>query len=122
MAYNITWEPRGVYKRFAGHVTATEFLNSITDLQSSWDFDRVRYSINDLRDVDSHTISLDDVMGYAAHGIAGVYFNAGVKVAVVTSNSEIIALINHYQEMVRFDLRVFETLDMARAWVLAQSG
>jgi hypothetical protein len=121
MSYQISWEPRGVYKKFTGHVTASEFLSSITDLQSSWDFDRVQYSINDFLEVQSQSINLDDVLSYAAHGIAGVYFNARVKVAIVTSSPAICALIKHYQEMVRFELRLFDGLDEARAWVAAES-
>lgn len=117
MAYTITWEAKGAYKRFSGHVTAQEFLSSVNDFQSTTDFDLMEYSINDLLGVEAHSVTPDDVLQYAALGIGSAAFNARVKVAIVTNQPEIAELIRQYQQMVRYELRFFDRLEDARVWV-----
>ena len=120
MPYTFESEPHGVYKRFSGHVSAPEFLASVMHLQGLYDFDRVRYTINDFTDVASYDISEDDVVGFAARGIGANAFHSGVKVAIVTRDASIVALIDQYRTMAPFDLRVFDDLVEARTW--AQAG
>lgn len=92
MPYSISWEPRGVRRHYHGVVTAGEFLESITRVQSDARFDTIAYSILDTLDVTGTDVSDFDVKAVVAHSIGARNSNATVKVALVVSDPELMAL------------------------------
>jgi len=92
MPYEISWEPRGVRRHYHGVVTAGEFLESITRVQSDPRFDTIAYSILDTLDVTGTDVSDFDVKAVAAHSIGALSSNPAVKVALVVSDPELMAL------------------------------
>ena len=53
MPYEQTWEPIGIVRRFWGHVTASEIIESTVIAQADIRFDLLRYVINDFLDCNS---------------------------------------------------------------------
>ncbi len=118
MPFEITWEPNGIYKKFRGQVTATEFMKAIAALHGDSRFDSCRYSINDFLAVEGHNISELDVKKYAGFAIGAASTNPNIKVAVVTTDEQIIGLVNFYSAPGRspFPLKVFASLAEAKEW------
>lgn len=92
MPYEISWEPRGVRRHYHGVVTAGEFLESITRVQSDPRFDSIAYSILDTLDVTGTDVSDFDVKAAVAHSMGALSSNPAVKVALVVSDPELMAL------------------------------
>lgn len=92
MPYSISWEPRGVRRHYHGVVTAGEFLESITRVQSDARFDTIAYSILDTLDVTGTDVSDFDIKAVVAHSIGARNSNSTVKVALVVSDPELMAL------------------------------
>lgn len=92
MAVDIIWEARGVTRHYHGVVTAGEFLQSITTVQSDPRFDTLAYSILDALDVTGTDVSDFEIKAVVAHSMGAMNSNATVKVALVVSDPELKAM------------------------------
>ena len=118
MPYRNEWEPRGVLKRFTGHITADEILQSVVEIEADPRFDELRYVINDMLDVtgvDAHMSHADEI---AAIDGAAARSNANIRVAIVATRADVLALSRRYAEsdLNRYPTRIFSTMAEARAW------
>lgn len=118
MPIDVVWERRGAYKRYHGHVTGEELLQSIDVLHSDYRFDRLRYVISDCSDVKSFSVTEDQVQLVAAKDLGARYTNPHVLVAIVTTDDRIKALATLYAgpPLQPYPTKIFDTLDDARAW------
>ena len=124
MGYEIEWEPPdGVLKRHFGHVTGEEVLEAVQRTEEDPRFDALHYAINDFRDCTSLAVSPVTVQEVAAVDCAAAHSNARIRVAIVTTRSDVKAMSNAYANdpLTRFDTRIFETMEDARRWV-GQAG
>lgn len=119
MGYELSWEPRGLVKRFFGDVTEKQFIDAVIDSESDARFDGLRHVINDFRDVESFVFTPEDVDYVAAIDNAAAVSNPNIRIAVITSSPEIIALATQYAEssLNVYPTRIFATLADARAWL-----
>jgi len=118
MSYEITLEPRGVYKRFWGVVTAEEFESAIAAVQNLPDFDRLRYTINDFLGVTSYHITPEDVTTFVAYGLGAQFSNPKVQLLIVTDQPAIIDLVtSNYAPRLDYPLSFFASLADARKWL-----
>jgi hypothetical protein len=108
--------PRGYYKRLSGVVTATEFMQSITDVQDDPRFDTVRYGVNDCLEVEDVVISASDVEMFAALGIGAAYSNPNVKIAMIVTHPKVRALVQAYAKMSTYPLKFFDNVADAALW------
>lgn len=92
MAVDIIWEARGVRRHYHGIVSAGEFLQSITTVQSDPRFDTIAYSVLDTLDVTGTDVSDLDVKAVVAHSMGAISSNSTVKVALVVLDPELQAL------------------------------
>lgn len=122
MSYELTWMPRGYYKRLDGIVTAGEFMRSIKDVQEDPRFDTIRYGINDFLGVEDAVMSASDVDMFAAMGIGGAYTNPNVKIAVVASHPKILALVQAYAEISTYPMKIFDNVADAASWAGAPAS
>ena len=118
MPYRLTWEPRGACKTFHGFITSDEFNASIAAFQGDGRFDTARYSINDFTDVAGHSVTEGDVRRFAAFAVGAFQTNRKIRIAVVTTDPGIRALVELYASpgLAPFPLAIFATLAEARAW------
>ncbi len=118
MPYQIIREKQGTYKRFWGVVTAEEFLASVAKFHSDPEFESIRYTINDFTDCESFYMPSGNILDVAAINLGATRINQKVKIAAVTVDETIIRMADEFAELSQsYPIRIFSTLDDARAWV-----
>ncbi|MGE5450479.1 MAG: hypothetical protein ACM3VZ_01375 [Acidobacteriota bacterium] len=119
MSYELIWEPRGVIKRYFGVLTSRDLIEPVERTESDPRFDNLRYVINDFVAVDGLDLGPFDVDHVAAVDHAAAKTNDNIWIAVVTTSSDVIALVERYAELSRnaFPTRIFDTMTQARSWL-----
>lgn len=117
MAHEVIWEPKGVYKRFSGHVNAAEFLVTQEAVLADQRIDTARYIINDFLGVTSYSASREDAEYSAAFNRGTSLSNPRLRVACITTNPGIRLLIKAASLVSTLDLKAFATVEAARSWV-----
>lgn len=117
MPYNIIKETNGNYKKFFGHLTGTEFLQSVFENHSDPEFERLRYTINDLLEIESHSVTESSLEIAVAHGLRVAQSNPLRKIAVVTDDPLIQHHVSAHSTSGEQRLEVFKSLHDARSWV-----
>lgn len=119
MTYQIEWKPRGVIKRFFGHVTDHDMLQSVLDTESDRRFDDLRYIINDFAGITGSSVDLTTIeeIAIADHGAS--LSNPSIRIAVVTTSAEIRLLVEHYADspLNGYATRIFASEADARSWL-----
>lgn len=121
MPAEVTWEDRGVRRYYSGVVTATEFLDSIFSVQSDPRFDSLAYSILDALDVTATDVTDFDIKAVAAHSIGALNSNSTVKVAIVVSDPELLAMAQIFLSppYASYPAEILTTRQEAEEWVKA---
>ena len=124
MPYQLTWEPRGVYRRYFGHVSADERHASLEEICGDARFDNLRYSITDYLDVGDYEQSGEDTALVAAKHIGPSLSNPRILIAAVALRADIVEAIEQFIALGMTDLpyRVFPSGDAARLWIQANPG
>ena len=119
MGYELFWEPRGVVKRFYGHVTDSDLTMAFEQTIGDARFDDLRYVVNQFLDFTKFSVTRNAVEEIAAIGQAASHVNPKIRVAVVATDPEIVALANQYADSPFnvFKTRIFPTQTDARAWL-----
>lgn len=119
MSYRIQWEPKGVIKIFLGHVTFQDIYESECDIQSSPEFDDLRYvmSIFEGDTVSALSKSQSDLI--LALRLGAMNSNSRLKYAYV---SLIGSVRDHVAQTLKksnsaFPVRMFENLKDATDWI-----
>lgn len=120
MPYEITWEMRGVYRRYFGRLTDQEFVQAVREVEGSPRFYDIRYAILDFLGMEEFVIddpSFIDVT--AALNATAAQDNPNIKVAVVTVSPVVLRLAQAYQahRLRPFATEVFSTVEAARVWL-----
>ena len=82
MAYEIAWEPRGVWRKYSGTLAPEDLVASVDEVQSDERYDTLRYSINDflsVENVEEVALILDQVL---AKAIGGAFSNPQLVMAM----------------------------------------
>ena len=114
MGYELTWERKGVYKHFTGVVKGQDYLRIQTEVFGDPRFDQLRYVINDLLDVEAFDFALEDAEYAAAYNRGPSYTRPRLDVAYITTDPNIVTLIDRMRELSSYPLHVFPTLGRAR--------
>lgn len=119
MSYEIIWEPRGVVKRYFGHVTSADMVQSVTDVEGNPRFDDLRYVINDFLAIDDISSSQKDVDDISVLDKGASFTNPQIRIAVVTTSPDVTALATAYAEssMNAYPTKIFASLSEARSWL-----
>ena len=119
MSYEIIWESGGVIKRFFGHVDDVELMQAVVETEGSPRFDELRYVINDFLEVTGVSAGTGHVDEIAAIDQAASISNRNIRIAVVATHPEILALADHYARspMNVYPTRIFSTMAEGRAWL-----
>ena len=89
MPCEITWEPRGVWRRFNGCMSAEDLLRSIEVVHGDPRFDDLRYSLNDFLDVTVSEIDPDTLLSSAAQAIGATLSNNRLVMLMVVADPAI---------------------------------
>lgn len=111
MPYDLAWEPHGVYKRFFGHLTVGDLLQSSQDVNDDPRFDSLRFALNDFLGIEGHAVTAAAVRQQAAANLGSMRSNPNVRVVVVTTDPGLSPRVHSYP------VEVFETVAEARAWL-----
>lgn len=119
MPFELTWEPRGVYRRYHGNVTIAERRRSLELICGDARFDDLRYTITDSLDATAYEIDPADTELTAALHIAPLRTNSRILIAAVAVDPRIVAAIEHFIALgfVTQPYRIFPSLAEARRWV-----
>ncbi len=119
MAYEIVWESRGAYKRYFGHVTDEELMQSLIKIESDPRFDDIRYVINDFLEVEGFAVSEDSVRVLSALDNAAASSNPNIRIAIVATDLQIQALAELYagSPLNVYPTDIFLNSGAARAWL-----
>lgn len=117
MPYEFTREPLGLYRKFWGDVSEVEFLESINKVQGRADFDEIRYSVIDLRDVDSIVLTEWAFEWAGAMSIGAAKANPNISIALVTPSDTIAKLAPHFESLSPYQMRIFSNIENAREWL-----
>lgn len=119
MCYQIVWEPRGVVKRFFGHLTDHDMLQSVLDTESDSRFDDLRYVINDFSGITGSCVDTSTIEDISVADSGAARSNPSIRIAVVTSAPEIRRLSECYANspLNTYETRTFATEAEARSWL-----
>jgi hypothetical protein len=119
MPFDLTWEPRGVYRRYWGDVTIAERRQSFERIFADARFDDLLFSITDYLDVGSYEITDEATEEIASLHVGATQTNPRVLIAAVVTDTRIIQAIEHFiaLDMVPTPYRIFPNLAEARAWI-----
>lgn len=119
MPFEIAWEARGIYKKFWGFVTASEFIRSVEAFHNDPRFDDFIYTINDFLAVDDFDVSPLAVEHVAVLNLGAQSFHPKGWIALVTTDQRIMTLARHFSspDLRSYPTEVFGTVADARAWI-----
>jgi hypothetical protein len=119
MPYTLSWEPRGVYRKYFGDVSIAERAHSLERICADPRFDDLCYTITCYLDVQRYEATPDDTRGVAALHIGPLATNPRIILAAVATRPDILSYIEAFKAtgFVRRPYGVFDTLPEARAWI-----
>jgi hypothetical protein len=119
MPYTLSWEPRGVYRKYFGDVSIAERAHSLERICADPRFDDLFYTITCYLDVQRYEATHDDTRGAAALHIGPLSTNPRIILAAVATRPDILGYIEAFKAtgFVRQPYLVFDTLVEARAWI-----
>jgi len=119
MPYRLTWEPKGVYRRYFGDVTIQERRASLDAICGDARFDDLRFAITDYLAVEAYQVTSESTLEIAAMHIGPLATNPRIVIAAVATRPDIVAAIQDFigHGLTSVPYRVFDTLDEARRWV-----
>lgn len=116
MPYTMEWEPKGVFKKFTGTCSWSEYAQSQEDVLGDARLDDIRYIINDLLSVESYSITADEAQYSAAITRGASMSNPKVKIAFVTTDSRIAILVMAVRTLTPYQVKTFPSVEAARVW------
>lgn len=122
MAYEISWQKRGIIWTFYGVVTAGDTRQASLDILGDPRFVDLRYQIVDISNVEHFKLSSDDMDEAGALDEAATLSNLRIIVAVVAASDDAVKIAKMYQSAMRqakWPVEIFRTMDDAREWIRA---
>jgi len=120
MGYKICWEsPAGVVKHFSGDITSSDVVAADLETERDARYAGLRYVLNDFLGVGEFSYNSTDSNFMSALYCTTSLSNPKIKVAFVTTSSDVSAFVNQYDDSPRNDYpaETFATLAEARQWL-----
>lgn len=119
MPYAITWEDKGVYRRYHGHTSGEELARSVLEVELDARFDQLRYVLNDMLASEGISITEEDLSEISAIDGGAELSNPNIRIAIVADKPALRAVGEAYIAAAHnsYPTRLFFTLEDARAWL-----
>lgn len=117
MPYTLTWEAQGIVRTFSGHVTTSEFARAQAEMYGDARFESTRYALIDFSAATQLVHTASDVEEITATTHGAYLTNPHLRVAVVTTDAGMKALLARMKDISAYPMHVFATMDEARRWV-----
>ena len=124
MPYELTWENRGVYRKYYGDVTIAQRRASLNEICRDPRFDSLLYSITDFLEVDAYEFTAEASAELAALHVGPLITNRRLIMAAVAVRPDLLAAIQAFMDhkFTSTAYRVFPTVGEARDWIASASG
>lgn len=124
MPFQISWESRGVYRTYAGHLTDAERRRSLELITGDRRFVDLKYSITDFLGITRFVEEPQVTQELAALHIVPLWTNTRLIMAAVVVDPVHLEYIRRFKEVgaVEAPYEVFPTLEAARRWIAEQTG
>lgn len=116
MPYTLTWESQGILRTFRGRVSTVEFARAQAEMYGDPRFESARYALIDFSAATELVHTPTAVEEITASNRGAYLTNPNLRVAVVTTDENMKALLAKMTDISAYPLRVFATLDDARRW------
>lgn len=119
MAHELTWEPRGVYVKFRGHVARAELFAVFEAITAHPRYDEIRYAIADHLEATRLDAQPTDMEHLSALDYAASLTNPRMLGAHVATDPAVLAQIHQFVAVndAQHEHAVFTTLEEARRWI-----
>ncbi len=125
MSYEVIWEEKGINWKYSGVLTNNDILQSNTLIYGDPRFDKMRYQIVDMLDVESFEVDRETMEEVAVMDIAASGTNPYIVVAVVSIRSQAERLNEIYEtttDKSPWETELFDSIEAARAWITSKFG
>ncbi len=119
MSYSTIWTNNNPIIQFKGIVTAYEIIQSTNELCGDWRFEKMKYQIFDLLEIELLNVKTKENKIIASHDISSTIWNSDVKVAFIVKNKNHRKSILEYIDMMKnisWQFKLFENIEDAHAW------
>ena len=120
MAYRLRWEGHGVYRRFFGVVSATEFREAYEEMTRDLRYDSTRYIISDYLDAEPGPDLTDTFLGRVEQ-LARLQYGSGPDIVHATvATGDMLEHVRSYEALplAPYPEATFATVVDARQWVV----
>jgi len=116
LTYSVVWERQGIYIRYQGRVTFSEFMGTVLDIHADATYASIKYVIHDMLAATELDFSGLDMTAMVAHELGARYTNPDVRPAVVSSDPGMEEKTRAFSALTRLDVGFFADVAAARAW------
>ena len=118
MAYELVWEPKGVYWKYTGKVDGNEIVEASTSIYGDPRFSTLKYKFVDFLDVETLDIDKEQLALIAYQHLAAERANPYLKNAIVIKSGHSLAQqFAAFFEKSSWEIKIFTDLDEANKWV-----
>ena len=126
MPYETIWEDKGIYWKYQGILTGDELLKSNVNIYGDARFDKLRYQIVDMLNVESFDIITQKMEELTVMDMAASRSNSTIVVAIVSTRIQAKRLVDIYKNTsgsgAPWETEIFESVEDARVWITSKSG
>jgi hypothetical protein len=119
MPYSLSWEPRGVVRRYHGDVSIAERLASFEAICRDPRFDELRYCITDYLAAGAFEVTAAATREMAAFHLGPHCSNPRIRIAAVAQRADVVAYVRDFiaQRLAPQPYELFASLAEARRWL-----
>ena len=125
MTFEAIWEEKGIYWKYSGILTGDDILQSNVSIYGDSRFDKLRYQLLDMLDVESFDVDTEAMEEVTAMDLGASQTNPNLIVAVVATQVQARRLVELYENTTGgapWETEIFESVEAARAWITSRFG
>ena len=119
MSIQLSWAPHGIYRTYAGYITAQELSDTVTRAHVDPRYDDVKFQISDLLGITGFENAQESVEELAALVFGAVTGHRKICMAYVATDPQVIEIVQLARSVIGDGCLtgLFPTVQEAEAWV-----